>query len=390
MTARRIYLDNAATSWPKPEAVYAAVDHYQRHVGAAHGRGAYAEAVEVSRGVERARAAVAGLMGCQDARHVVFTLNCTDSLNTAIYGSLRPGDHVVTTVLEHNSILRPLRHLEDAGTIEVTRVGCDGEGVVDPDAVRAALRSNTKLVAILHASNVTGAVQPIAEISRTVREHAALVLLDAAQTLGHLPIDVGELGIDLLAASGHKGLLGPLGTGVLYIRPGVETQVASLRQGGTGSASEIDRQPDELPDKYEAGNHNVPGLLGVGAGAAYLAERGLDELRRHEQQLTARLIEGLTAIRGVTIYGPRDPDRRVGVVSINLEGYDPQELAATLEAGYRIQVRAGLHCAPRMHEALGTLAGGTVRFSLGPFNTDEDVAAVLSAVEEISAASLPV
>lgn len=391
MDQRRIYLDNAATSWPKPETVYSAVDRYMRESGAPLGRSTYSEAVAVGQAVEAARRALATLVGAPHARQIIFTFNGTDSLNLAIHGVLTAGDHVVTTAVEHNSVLRPLRHMEDQGFIEVTRVGCDAQGIVDPRDVESALRTSTKLVAMVHASNVTGALQPIKDVTRAAHARGALVLVDAAQTLGHLPLDVEDLQIDLLAAPGHKGLLGPLGTGILYVRPGVEERLDSLRQGGTGSQSEEDRQPESLPDKYEPGNHNAPGILGLAAGVAYLQDRGLDQLRRHSKQLTQRLIDGFSMIEGVTIYGPSSAERQVEVVSINVQGYGPQEMAAALEAGYRIQVRGGLHCAPLMHEALGTLdSGGTVRFSLGPFSSEEDVDAAIGAVREIAEARLPV
>lgn len=387
----RIYLDNAATSWPKPEAVYAAVEHYQREVGAPAGRSAYAEAALAERAVEEARAAIAGLLAVDEPRRILFTANGTDALNLAIHGLLRTGDHVVTTVLEHNSVLRPLRHLEDAGTIRVTRVGCDPLGVVRAADIRAALRPETRLVALIHASNVTGALQPAAEVGEFLRKHPALFLLDAAQSLGHLPVDFGELGCDLLAAPGHKGLLGPLGTGILALGPGAEQHLSSTRQGGTGTHSEEDRQPVLLPDKYESGNHNMPGIIGLAAGVAYLRDCGLDVVCRHDQALAERLLAGLAAIDGVTVFGPPDAGQRVGVVSVQLQGYDPQEVAATLDAHYRIQVRAGIHCAPLIHRALGTLeAGGTLRLSLSPLSTDEHVDAAIAALREIAAASLTV
>ena len=391
MTKRRIYLDNAATSWPKPESVYDAVNRTMRELGAAVGRSTYDEAVAVSEGVEAARRDVAALLGAEHPRQVVFTFNGTDSLNLAIHGLLERGDHVVTTFAEHNSVLRPLRDAQRRGLITVSRVDCDENGVVDPDAVRAALRNNTKLVAITHASNVTGTLQSVSQISRIVRERDVRLLLDAAQTVGHMPVNVQDLGVDLLAAPGHKGLLGPLGTGVLYVRPGIEQELRPLRQGGTGSRSEEDRQPELLPDKYESGNHNAPGILGLGAGVDYLMDRGLDEIRRDALRLTRCLIDGLSTIRGVTMYGPQDAERRVEVVSINLRGYDAHEVASMLETGYRIQVRAGIHCAPLMHRALGTLeSGGTVRFSLGPFSGEQDVDVTITAVAEIAEARLPV
>jgi cysteine desulfurase/selenocysteine lyase len=384
----RIYLDNAATSWPKPNAVYEAVDHYQRCLGAPAGRSTYSEAAEVMRAIEAARASLARMLQAAHPRQIVFAANGTDALNLAISGILRPGDHVVATVCEHNSVLRPLRHLETHRQIEVTLVGCDGQGYVDPDDVGRALRPNTRLVAVVHASNVTGALQPMAEIAARAHAAGALLLVDAAQSLGHRPCDVNQLGADLLAAPGHKGLLGPLGTGLLYIAPGLEAQLQSLRQGGTGTRSEEDRQPESLPDKYEAGNLNVPGLVGLAAALRHLEARGLVAVEAHERALTERLLAGLGEIAGVRLHGPPDSAHRVGVVSITIDGYDPQEVAATLDASFRVQVRSGLHCAPRMHEALGTMPfGGTVRFSLGPFSTPADVDAAAAAVAQIAAAA---
>lgn len=386
MASTRIYLDNAATSWPKPEAVYQAVDHYQRQLGASPSRSVYAEALEVDRIVQATRMALVRLLDGEGPEHLVFTLNGSDALNLAIHGVLRPGDHVITSAVEHNSVLRPLRWLEDRGEIEVTRVACGADGIVDPDAIRAAWRPATRLVALVHASNVTGALQPIVEVGRIVREQEGLFLVDAAQSLGHVPLSVTEAHIDLLAAPGHKGLLGPLGTGLLWIRPGVESEVAPLRQGGTGTRSQEDRQPHELPDRFEPGNVNALGVCGLQAGVEFVQRTGITTLRTHAVQLTRRLREGLAAIARVRLYGPADPQWRVGVVSMTLQGVSPQELAVILEAGYRIQVRAGLHCAPRMHAALGTLAtGGTVRFSLGPSNTAEQIDMVIGAVEAIAA-----
>lgn len=389
MPRRRIYLDNAATSWPKPEAVYAVVERYQRTLGAPAGRGAYAEAGEVEKAVEATRAGLARLLGAADPRQVIFTFNGTDSLNLAIHGLLGEGDHVVTTVVEHNSVLRPVATLEGAGRISVTRVGCDAAGVVDPGDIRAAINSRTRLIALVHASNVTGAVQPVEVVGEIAREHGVTFLMDAAQTVGELPIDVSQLPVDLLAAPGHKGLLGPLGTGLLYIRPGLEQRLASVRQGGTGSRSESDRQPETLPDKYEAGNLNVPGILGLGAGVEFLAGRGIEAVRAGARALAEQLLDGLSAIEGVTIHGPPTAEGRVAVVSISIQGYDPQEVAAMLDAAHGIQTRSGLHCAARMHAALGTLErGGTVRLSPGVFNTAEDIEAAVQAVQQLASAAV--
>ncbi len=272
MSNQRIYLDNAATSWPKPEAVYEAVDHYLREIGAPNGRSGYSHAQESNRIVDKARRGVAALIGAREHSQVVFGFNCTDVLNIAIRGIVRPGDHVVTTVCDHNSVLRPLRALSEDSGVKVTYVPCDGQGFISPADVRAALRPETRLVAVNHASNVTGAIQPVEEIGRVVRESDAYYLVDAAQSLGHVPIDVQSLDADLLAAPGHKGLLGPLGTGVLYIRPGVERHLKPLRCGGTGSQSDEDRQPDVLPDKYESGNHNLAGLAGLAAATDFLRD----------------------------------------------------------------------------------------------------------------------
>ncbi len=388
---QRIYLDNAATSWPKPQAVYDAVDHYQREIGAPVGRSAYAEAADVEQQVAAARRGIAKLIGDDEAQRVVFTFNGTDSLNLALHGLLKAGDHVVTSVVEHNSVLRPLRKLQEDAGIDVTRVDCDSQGVVDPAAIRAALRPQTRLIALTHASNVTGALQPADEVGALARRHGCLFLLDAAQTLGYLPVDVKTLGVDLLAAPGHKGLLGPLGTGVLYVAPGVEEQLRSLRQGGTGSRSDEDRQPSSLPDKYESGNHNAPGLVGLGAAVRFLEDHGVEDARRSGVELTTRLLTGLEDIDGVTVYGPRDAQQQVGVVSLNIAGFDSQEIGATLDTAYRIQARAGIHCAPEMHRSLGTLAtGGTVRLSIGHFNTTEEIDAAVEAIRQIASARLTI
>lgn len=383
---KRIYLDNAATSWPKPDAVYDAVDRYLRESGAPAGRSVYAEAHQANQAVVAARSALAKFVGADDSRRIIFTLNGTESLNLALHGLLGEGDHVVTTVVEHNSVLRPLRELESHG-VQVDRVPCNVRGYVSPDDIRAAIKPNTKLVAVTHASNVTGTVQPVAEIARMAHERDVLVLVDAAQTLGYLPIHVGELGIDLLAAPGHKGLLGPLGTGLLYIRPGLEERLVTLRQGGTGTQSDDDRQPQTLPHKYEAGSLNVPGIVGLGAGIDFLRLQG-NRLRSQHQQLTERLVAGLIEIDGVNVFGPAEPADRVGVVSVTIDRYDPQEVAAMLDGAHRVQVRAGFHCAPLMHRAIGTLdLGGAVRFSVGMFNTEADIDAAVAAVAEVTAES---
>jgi cysteine desulfurase / selenocysteine lyase len=391
----RIYLDNAATSWPKPEEVYTAVDRYLRTNGAPAGRSAYSSANEVEAIIASARAALARFIGASDARQIIFTTNGTEALNIAVHGLLRPGDHAVCTAADHNSVLRPLKFLEEHGGIEVTRIPCNSAGLVDPDDVRRSLRANTRLVAITHASNVTGVIEPVSQIGGIVKQHGAKFLVDAAQSIGHIALNVDELHADLLAAPGHKGLLGPLGTGFLFVRAGLENELQPLRQGGTGTESEQDRQPDEMPYKFETGNHNVPGLVGLAAALQWLENSGTQKIYAHEQELAGLLLTGLQQIPGITIYGHSAKHGQttatipsVGVVSVSIEGYDPQEAAAALDANFGIQVRAGFHCAPLVHRAMGTFErGGTVRFSIGPFNTSEQIDAAIVAVSELAKAS---
>jgi cysteine desulfurase/selenocysteine lyase len=386
---QRIYLDNAATSWPKPDAVYDAVDRFQREVGAPNGRSSYREAQISNRIIERTRQGVAELIGVENSSHIVFGFNGTDVLNIAIRGVVRPGDHVVTTVCDHNSVLRPLRDLHESANVAVTYVPCDGEGFISPDDVRKALRPNTRLVAVTHASNVTGAIQPIDDIGRVVRESDALYLVDAAQSLGHVPIDIRKFEVDLLAAPGHKGLLGPTGTGVLYIRPGVERDLRPLRCGGTGTQSDEDRQPDALPNKYEPGIHNIPGLAGLGAALEFLQNATIAAIHAHHSEITKRLLDGLSTIAGVTVYGPQTTANRTSVVGITVDGYDPQELAAILDSTQNIQCRSGLQCAPRMHEALGTAAtGGTVRIAPGYSTTLGQIDTVLTTLQNVASPAM--
>ncbi|TWT90459.1 putative cysteine desulfurase [Pseudobythopirellula maris] len=387
MSPARIYLDNAATSWPKPPAVYDAVDRYQREIGVPAGRGSHGAAVEAARVATAARDGVARLIGAKDPRSVVFTASGTDALNLALFGLLQAGDRVVTTVCEHNSVLRPLHALAESRGVRIETLGCDAQGVVDPDDFRKALAEPTRLVAVTHASNVTGAVQPVAEIARLAHERGALVLVDAAQTLGWLPLDVGELGADLLAAPGHKGLMGPLGTGLLWLADGLAAHVTPLRHGGTGAHSESPRQPDTLPERFEAGCLNMPGVAGLAAGVAELLGAEGPRLRSQSEAAHRRLLAGLQATEGVRLLGAGAP-QRVGVVSLVASGYDPQELAMTLEVAAGVECRAGLHCAPRLHEALGTASqGGTLRLSPGPWTTDAQLDTTLAALAGLMAAA---
>lgn len=385
----RRYFDNSATSHPKPPEVAAAVANYFEQVHASAGRGAYREAVASARVLADCRAAVRRCFGCAAEDHVVFALNGTDALNLAIKGVVRPGDHVVTTVMDHNSVLRPLSALKSRSGVAWTAVDVDSRTTrVTPADIERALRPETRLVAINHASNVTGVLQPLAEIAAVCRSRGVLVLVDAAQSAGHVPIDFTRLGIDLLATPGHKGLLGPLGTGVLVIRAAVADAVLSTREGGTGSESEQPIQPDDLPDRLEAGSHNAPGIAGLLAGLRWIEQRGVESLREHEVRLCRRFIERLDVIDRLRWFGPRDPAQRVGVFSVRVDGVGPEDLSAVLEGDYGILTRSGLHCAPFAHRAIDTLkSGGTTRLSAGPFTTEADVDAAAEALRRVAAAA---
>lgn len=399
---KRLYFDNAATSFPKPPEVMEAVRRYMTEIGASPGRGAYAEAIEAGRILNRCRLLINRLIHGQSPEHVVFTLNATDALNLAIKGIVnhhrRHGKacHIVTTRMDHNSVLRPFTALERSG-VSVTRVAVDPQtGLVDPNDLRKAIGSQTKLVALIHGSNVTDTLQPVEAIGTICRELEVPLLVDAAQTIGHVPIDVQAMNIDLLAFPGHKGLLGPLGTGGLYIRPGLEALIDPLREGGTGSQSERDIQPDTLPDKYEPGSHNAPGIAGLAAGVQWILDRGVDALWSHEQTLIRIMLDELLPLRslGVRVLGPQTPAHRVGVFSLTVEGLEPSDFAAALEEHYGILARPGLHCAPLAHETLGTSAqapssnnqespSGATRLSLGPFLTEDDVRYAAHSIAEL-------
>jgi cysteine desulfurase/selenocysteine lyase len=380
---QRRYLDNAATSFPKPPEVIEAVTRYACELGASPGRGAYGEAKQAGLLLDECRHHLNGLIHGEDPNHVIFTLNASDALNMAIRGVVYGSDsankkpHVITTWMEHNSVLRPMNELVSRGDMEQTRVPCDSvTGLVDPDEIRNAIRSNTVLIAVIHGSNVTGTLQPVAKVGAIAREHGIPLLVDAAQTVGHVPIDVQAMGIDLLAFPGHKGLLGPLGTGALYIRPGVEKQMATSREGGTGSVSDLDTQPTFMPDRFEPGSHNAPGIIGWSQGVKWIMDKGVDELWRHQRELIRVMIERLSdSMPGLRLYGPQGVKDRVGVFSIRIDGFNnPQSLSDVLEMDFGLLTRSGIHCAPLAHQTIGTAElGGTTRLSFGPFTTEEDI-----------------
>lgn len=381
MTMDVIYMDNAATSWPKPEAVYQAVDQFNRKLGANPGRGSNHKTLEAGRVLLETREALAELFNVKDSSRIVFTANVTESLNLGLKGLLNPGDHVVISGMEHNAVARPLNTLENYG-VQVSVVPCDAEGSLDPHDLELVLRDNTRMVCMLHASNVTGTIMPVAEISRIAHQHGAVFMVDAAQTAGVLPIDVEAQAIDMLAFTGHKGLMGPQGTGGLYIRPDLD--IRPLKEGGTGSLSEHVYQPGFMPDKFESGTPNTPGIAGLGAGVRFIMETGIERIRHHEQELTDRLISGLKEIKGVSLYGPGDSRRQTAVVSFNITGMDCGEVSLLLDQKYGIVTRSGLHCAPMAHQTVGTLKKGTCRLSPGFFNTREDIDAVIQAVYELA------
>lgn len=379
-----LYLDNAATSWPKPPAVRAAVLHYLDEVGANPGRSGHHLSIEAGRIVDSARECVAELFHAPDPLRVIFGANTTAALNLALCGWLRPGDHVVTSSMEHNAVMRPLRQLEREG-VQVSVVPCARDGSLASAAIEAALRPNTALIVLNHASNVAGTLLPIAEVGAMARRHGALLLVDTASTGGAFPIDMVADGIDLLAFAGHKGLLGPTGTGGLIVGDRVDVaRLMPLTRGGTGSRSESEEQPEFLPDRYESGTLNVMGLAGLAAGVQSVLERGVASIRAHSMVLTGQLIEGLGEIAGVQVCGTQEAGRQVGTVSFTMDGVSPSDAGFRLDEEFNIQCRVGLHCAPAAHRTLGTFPQGTVRFAPGVSASPADIQRALAAVRAIA------
>ena len=362
-----IYLDNAATTFPKPPEVIRAMADAMQHYGANPGRGGHQLALQAGKTVEKCRAAAATLLGARPER-VVFTRNCTESLNLAIMGTLRKGDEVICSHGEHNAVMRPLERFVRRGEITVKVLRPDARGLLSPEVLRRAISSRTGLVIICHASNVTGVIQPVRELGAVCRERGVPFLVDAAQTAGVLDVTLDGLNADMIALPGHKGLLGPHGTGLLALREGVDPEPLLL--GGTGSASESVRQPDLLPDRYESGTMNLPGIAGLREGIEYVA-RQREAIHRRESLLNDRLRRQLADIRGLHILGDEYAPR-VAITAVVPEGGDSAALADALDAT-GVAVRGGLHCAPAMHSYLGTLKSGAVRFSPGPFTTERDI-----------------
>lgn len=378
-----IYLDNAATSWPKPEEVYTTMDEFLRRWGANPGRAEHEMADVAAKTIEQTRQDLARFFNAPDPKRVVFTFNCSDSLNTAIKGVVKPGDHVITSHLEHNSVIRPLRELAARGVITLSIVAGGPNGIVDPDELRRHITPKTALIAISHGCNAFGTIQPVREIGAVAREYGVLFLVDAAQTAGGFPIDFQADNLDILAFPGHKSLFGPPGTGGLVFGPNVE--IEPLKEGGTGINSEDPLQPREYPLRLETGTPNTVGIAGLGAGLRFIVREGVKRIREHEVRMVERLVEGLLGIRGVTVYGTLDARERTSQVSFNLEGWPSMDLASTLERRHKVGGRAGLHCAPLAHEYFGTLkTGGAMRLAPGYFTTEEEIDRAIAAVAEVA------
>jgi cysteine desulfurase/selenocysteine lyase len=381
-----IYLDNAATSFPKPEVVYQALDRFARTSLANPGRAGHRMAIAAEQALDAARHTLNQFFGGEAPERWVFTLNCTDGLNLAIKGVVRPGDHVITTDLEHNSISRPLEALTKAGVISVTRIRSNG-GYVDPAEIRNAITSKTSLVAMTHASNVLGTIQPIESIAAIVRDAGALLLVDAAQTAGVVPIDLRATPIDMLAFPGHKSLYGPTGSGALYVGPRTDGRIRAWREGGTGGDSSSATQPLELPYLLEGGTPNVLGIAGLAAGVAWVAETGPENLRRKEVAMLQRVVDWAENMEDWHVAGRWDPLTHVSALSLIVpQALAPQDVGAILDTSFDIAVRPGLHCAPYIHRAQGTFPHGTIRLSPGAFNTADQVQAFIDALSQIAAA----
>ncbi len=382
MTERLVYLDNAATTYPKPIAVLReAIETYAR-LGVSPGRGSHDLAIQAGDVVDRTRAKVARFFGAPDPTRVVFAANATDALNTAIQGAIRPGDHVVATRLDHNSVLRPLHHLAGRGDITYDLAPFDGRGFVDPDAVAALLRPNTRAVVLCHASNVLGTVQPIAEIVRRCAERGVPVILDAAQSAGQVPVEMAELGVAAIAFTGHKSLYGLPGIGGLVVRPDLE--LATTRFGGTGMDSASLVHTQSYPLRLEAGTLNLLGVIGLSLGIDFVLAQGVEAVHRQEMALLRRLRDGLSASPAITLYCADDLADHLPVLTANVAGVHPQDVGAILDGDFGIAVRVGLHCAPMVHRDLGTIERGAVRFSLGAFTTADEIDLAVEAMLAIA------
>ena len=383
MSERLIYLDNAATSHPKPEIVIQAMEAFMRNVGGNPGRSGHRLSIEAGRIIFETREKIAALFGISDSSRVIFGQNATEAINLGLKGLLRRGDHVITSSMEHNSVMRPLRALEREG-IDLTVVPCSREGFLDPAEIQKAIRKNSRMVVLNHGSNVVGTLLPLAPVGKICRNHGILFMVDAAQTAGVIPIDMEKEKIDLLALTGHKALFGPQGTGGLVMGERVnEKNLEPLKRGGTGSRSELEEQPDFLPDRCESGTPNAVGLTGLRAGLDFILGVGIERIRDHEKRLTTRLIQGLQEIPGAIVYGSGDAEKQCATVSFNLKNWMPSDLSFRLDEEFGILTRVGLHCAPSAHKTIGTFPEGTVRVSMSYLNTGEEIEQALQAIKTL-------
>ena len=376
-----IYFDNAATTFPKPVLIYDAVNDYMRNIGVGAGRSAHSQAVAASRTMFGARERIAAVFGVRDASRLVFTASATESLNLALLGSVKPGDRIVVSSMEHNSVMRPLRFLQNERRAKVEIIPCNQQGAFDLSLWESVLQKRPENVVVNHGSNIIGSIAPLKEIGALCRKYGARFIVDAAQTAGLIPIDVEAANIDFLAFSGHKNLYGLQGTGGLYIREGCDPQ--PLMFGGTGSRSESDEQPQFMPDRYESGTQNMPGIASLAAGAEFVNKSGIAAIFDHGSKLAVALLNGLCSISRIHIYGPRTPETMLPTVSLAVEGLDNAAVAQRLNDEFSIAVRVGLHCAPVAHRSIGTFPNGTIRISLGYFNTEEECGALIAALKKI-------
>lgn len=378
----KIYLDNSATSFPKPECVYDAINVYMRENGSSPGRGNYANAMESERLVYETRKSIAKLLSAKKPSEIVFTMNSTEAINTVLKGYLKSGDGVLTSNSEHNAMWRPLKNLERTNHITINCFSVTKDGNIDLQEIEEKLTDEIKLVAFVHGSNVLGNIIPVSEISKIAHLKNIPVLIDASQTAGAYPINVVEEGVDFLAFTGHKGLLGPTGTGGFYIRSGL--QLNTLKEGGTGSMSKSPYPPELPPDRFEAGTMNIFGIAGLKAALDYIHENSILNISAHERRLLTRLLSGLKEVPNLEIYGSVNPDDKLSLVCFNIGDMDPYKIASKLDADFGIMVRAGLHCAPQAHRILGTEDRGAVRVSAGWFNTQEHIDSLISSLKIIA------
>jgi cysteine desulfurase/selenocysteine lyase len=379
---KQIYLDNGATTFPKPDEVYRMMDYSYRNYGVNPGRSGYDLCMVAGGIVEDTRKLLTKFFNGTDPNRLIFAYNATDALNLAIFGLLKEGDHAITTNIEHNSVLRPLYHLYKYNNVEIDYIPFDNYGFVHPEDFLKKIKGNTRLIVVNHGSNVIGTVQPIREIGRICREKGITFLIDSSQTAGKIPIDIQAMEIDVIAFTGHKSLMGPMGIGGLYVREGVE--IRHTRAGGTGVRSAVKTHLDEYPYRLEYGTANLPGIAGLKAGVEWLEKKGMNNIHGQETGLLAMLRDGLREIDGVTLYCQNDLTDHIGVLSFNIDGLEAQDTGTMLDVDYNINCRTGLHCAPLVHQQLGTdTIHGAVRFGIGPFNTNEDIQTAISAVKEI-------